>query len=329
VAANPDGARCYAASFRSYTTLSRSADETFQLGQARVANNVTESRAIAHTLLGVDDVASAVAHLKADPENHFTDRDQIQAFTREVITRAKAVLPRWFGELPKSDVVLEPIPDYLEASASSGYQPAAQDGSRPGSYLINLGHPDQQLRSNVEITALHETYPGHHLQVGLESDHQAHPIALLAGNSAFREGWARYAEALSEEMGLYSSGYARIHRRLWPSRGMVVDPGIHLRGWTRQQAIDYMVESGRFTAQECNALVDRIAVWPGQLTAYDTGALEIFALREQAERALGARFKLAAFHDAILANGAVTLPMLREIGRRWIEAQRAAPPAAH
>jgi uncharacterized protein (DUF885 family) len=286
---------------------------------------------VAHAVLGVDDIAAAVARLQADPQNHFTDREQIQTFTRDVIARARAALPRWFGQIPRSDVVLEPIPDFLEASASSGYRSPAQDGSRPGTYLINLGHPEQQLRSNVEITALHETYPGHHLQLGIEAELQEHPIALLAGNSAFREGWARYTEALAEEMGLYRSDYARIHRRLWPARGMVVDPGIHLQGWTRKQAVDYMVESGRFTAAECDALVDRVAVWPGQLTAYDTGALELFALREQAERALGSRFNLTAFHDAMLANGAVTLPMLREIGRRWIAAQvqaGSAPPAA-
>jgi uncharacterized protein (DUF885 family) len=322
VAANPDGARCYDASFRAFTTLTRSPDETFRLGQARVAQQLAEVQAITRTAFGSDDVPAMVARLERDPQNHFTDREQIQALSRDVIERAKAAMPRWFGTLPRSSVVLDPIPPHLEASTSSGYRPAAQDGSRPGSYLINLANPDKQLRSNVEITALHETYPGHHLQVGLESDSQAHPITLLAGNSAYREGWARYAEALAEEMGLYSSDYARIHRRLWPARGMVVDPALHLQGWTRKQAVDYMLESGRFTAEECDALVDRVAVWPGQLTAYDTGALEIFALRAEAERVLGSRFKLAAFHDAVLAQGAVTLPMLREIGRRWIEAQR-------
>jgi len=321
IAANPDGARCYAAAFRSYTTLERSPEDTVRLGRAQVAKNVGESRAVARKLFGSDDTAAAVARLQADRANHFATRAEIQAFTHDVIARAKAALPRWFGQLPQGDVTVEPVPDFLEAAASSSYRPPSQDGRRAAAYVINLGQPDQQLRSNVEITALHETYPGHHLQVGIEAEHQSQPIALIAGNSAFREGWARYAEALSEEMGLYSSDYARIHRRMWPARGMVVDPGLHLQGWTRQQAVDYMVESGRFTAKECDALVDRVAVWPGQLTAYDTGALEFFALREQAERTLGARFRVAAFHDALLANGAVTLPMLREIGRRWIEAQ--------
>ena len=124
-------------------------------------------------------------------------------------------------------------------------------------------------------------------------------------------------------MGLYTSDYARANRRLWPARGMVVDPGIHLFGWTREQAAAFMAESGRFAPEESATIVDRIALWPGQLTAYDTGALEFFALREQAEKALGDRFDVREFHDVVLGSGTVTLPMLREQVEAWLESKKA------
>lgn len=181
-------------------------------------------------------------------------------------------------------------------------------------------------RSNAEITAFHEAYPGHHLQIGLAQEQTgAHAITRLIGNSAFAEGWARYAEALAEEMGLYSCDFARANRRLWPARGMVVDPGVHLFGWTREQAVAYMQESGRFSPEIAAAAVDRIAVWPGQLTAYDTGALEFFSLREEARKALGERFDIREFHDVVLGNGTVTLPMLRAHVRSWLERKQSSP----
>jgi uncharacterized protein (DUF885 family) len=140
----------------------------------------------------------------------------------------------------------------------------------------------------------------------------------LVGNSGFNEGWARYAEALAEEMGLYSSPYALANRRLWPARGMVVDPGIHLFGWTREQAIEFVVASGRYDREVADSFVDRVALWPGQLTAYDTGALEFFALRDLARQTLGERFDIREFHAVLLENGSVTLPMLREQVMHWL-----------
>ena len=136
------------------------------------------------------------------------------------------------------------------------------------------------------------------------------------------EGWARYAEALAEELNLYSSDYARVQRRLWPARGMVLDPGFHVFGWSRARVVAFVVESGRFSDKEAEDLVDRIAVMPGQLTSYDSGGLEFFALRADAERELGSRFDLRAFHAVVLGRGAVTLPMLRQLVRDWIDREK-------
>lgn len=316
VGALPDGRACYQASFRLNTTLDRSPEETYALGQARVARNQAEVVQIGRQAYGTGDLDSIRARIRV---GGFASRDEMLAFSNDALRRARDAVPRAFGTMPAAPVVIEPHPAFLEATASDQYFPAADDGSRPAQYRINLGKSSTTTRAQAEITAFHETYPGHHLQIGIARQAPgAHPVARLISSGSYLEGWARYAEALAEELGLYTSPEARVSRRLWPARGMVLDPGIHLFGWTREQAVDYIVSSERMGAQEAAALVDRVVAWPGQLTAYDTGGLEIFALRELAERELGPRFDLREFHEVILRNGAVTLPMLRESVEAWI-----------
>lgn len=322
VSANPNGRACWEAAFRQNTTIARTPEETSALGEATVARYTREAGEVGREVFGTADVAELARRLDADPRNHFTSRDELLAFTRENIRHAREVMPRWFNHPPATDVVVEPTPAFMERTASSNYQPAPQDGSRPAVYNIQLYRPERQQRGTAEITAFHETYPGHHLQISAAQGMRLHPVSQIAMGGAYVEGWARYAEALAEEMGLYSPA-GRITRRLWPAHGMVVDPGLHLFGWTREHAVAYIVSSGR-TPQAAESLVDRVIAWPAELTSYDTGGLEIFALRERARRELGPRFDLKAFHDAVLMNGAVTLPMLREQVERWIAAQQAA-----
>jgi uncharacterized protein (DUF885 family) len=325
ISANPDGAACYAAAFTAMTTIQRTPDETFALGSTTVAGNLAEATAIAKASLGIAELPQIVARLRTDPKNRFQSRDELLAFTRAAVERAKAAMSQAFSVLPKADVVIEPYPTFLEASASDSYQGAPVDGSRPAKYRINLGGADEATRGSAEVTAFHETYPGHHLQIAIGREQpERHPITILVGNTAFHEGWARYAEALAEELGLYGSDYGKIQRRLWPARGMVADPGLHLKGWTPAQTIAYLKEAGRFTDKEIEALINRMAAWPAQLTAYDTGGLEFRALRKQAQAALGDRFDLREFHRVILENGAVTFPMLHKIVDRWIADQTAA-----
>ncbi len=152
------------------------------------------------------------------------------------------------------------------------------------------------------------------------------PITKLTGNSAYVEGWARYSEALAEEAGIYRTPYAPMTRRLWPARGMVVDPGLHVMGWSRQQVVDFIRQSGRFSGPEADDLVDRVAIWPGQLTAYDSGGLEIMALRREAEAALGPRFDIRKFHQRVLQSGAIPLTALRANIAAWIAAERRSEP---
>jgi len=320
IKANPNGEQCYQASFRSYTTLERPAKETFELGHREVDRNLATALAIGRKELQANDLPTLLSKLKEDPANHFSSREELLTFAQAAVSRAKDHMPKWFARVPDAKIVVEPYPDFLEQTASDSYWPAAEDGSRPAMYRISLYAYAQTTRSNAEITAFHEAYPGHHLQIALAVERPAaHPITRLVGNSGFTEGWARYAEALAEEMGLYSSNYALANRRLWPARGMVIDPGIHIFGWTREQTIAFVSESGRFDDNSAKALVDRVAMWPGQLTAYDTGALEFFALRKQAQEKLGSRFDIREFHAVLLENGSVTLPMLREQVTHWLK----------
>ncbi|HEX2204590.1 MAG TPA: DUF885 domain-containing protein [Longimicrobium sp.] len=323
LSALPNGRACWMAQYRGYTTVERTPEEVFELGRRTVERNQADMRRLGKELFGTDDPEALRRRVAEDGANRFSGRDEILAFSRASVERAKAAMPRWFGRLPKAEARVEPIEAYREASASSHYQDPADDGSRPGTYWIQLYRPEEQTRGVAEITAFHETYPGHHLQIALARERpSAHPITRFADNSGYVEGWGRYSESLAEEMGLYTLPHARIQRRAWPARGMVADPAFHMLGWTREQVIDYLMEAGRTREWSVN-LVDRIAVLPAQLTAYDTGALEIFALRRAAEERLGDRFDVRVFHDRLLEDGSLTLRMLREKMERWMAEEAA------
>lgn len=323
LAANPDGAACYGASFRSYTTISREPSETVRLGEARVAENERVARRNALEKFGTDDLNALAVRMAADTTQRFASRDAMQSFAQDAVARGARMSLALFSHLPRATVVVEPFPAYLEATASDQYSAAPRDGSRPAAYRINLSHAEEKTRFDAESTVYHETYPGHHLQIGIGGElPSGHPIGLLTGNAAFAEGWARYAETLAEENGFYVESYAPIARRRWPGRGMVVDPGVHLYGWTRARAIDYMV-AGNLSRSEAEILLDRVAVSPAQLTAYDTGGLEFFALRDEARRVLGNRFDLRQFHEQVLGYGRIPLPMLRSSVERWLAKEAA------
>lgn len=322
----PDGPACYEAMLRGYSTLKRTPAEIKILGEQVVNANRQEVQALGKKLFGTDDLRTVLAQAKQAPDNQFANPDDMLEASREMVLRAEAVMPRYFGQVPPQHVSVEPVPPYQDgAGASSRYEPPQADGT-PGVYRISLLRPGGTTRSEAEITAFHETWPGHHLQIAYaQRIRNAHPLLQLMFNSGFAEGWARYAESLSEEAGLYQTEYAKLQRRAWPARGMVVDPGIHAFGWTREQAIKFIMEAGRDTEQTAANLVDRIAAIPGQLTAYDSGAQEFFALRREAEAALRSKFDLRAFHDALLSRGTIPLPMLREVMNRWLAAQKSAP----
>ena len=318
ITANPDGLACYEASLQSYTTLDRSGQEVYELGQVTVAANKAAVIELGRVAYGLDDFKAIIDKAKNDPSDSFENSEELLQFSRDMVQRAGSEMPRWIGNMPKQPVEVVPFEEHEEGTGMSAhYRPGSSD--RPGEYRIPLFEPEKQSRGNAEAVAFHEAWPGHHLQVAVgQSVEGLHPITQIVWFSGPGEGWARYSEALSEEMGLYTTTTGPIQRRAWPARGMVVDPGIHLFGWTREEAIEFMLESGRFPESFGDQMVDRIAILPGQLTAYDSGGLEIFALRKMAEDAMGEDFDIREFHDRILENGTIPLVQLRTHIEAWV-----------
>ncbi|MDJ0793168.1 MAG: DUF885 domain-containing protein [Woeseiaceae bacterium] len=318
ITANPDGRACYDASLRSYTTLQRSGEGVYELGKQTVETNkaaVIELGKAAYELTSFEEI---MQRAKSDPGDRFTSREELLESSREMVKRAEAEMPKWIGTMPDQPVEVVPFEEHEEGTGRSAHYRPGTD-KRPGEYRIPLHKPEDQSRGNAETVAFHEAWPGHHLQVAFaKSIEGLHPVNDLIWFAGPGEGWARYSEALAEEMGLYATTTGPIKRRAWPARGMVVDPGIHLFGWTREKAIDFMMEAGRFPDSMGDDMVDRIAILPGQLTAYDSGGLEIVALRREAEAALGDDFDIGEFHDQVLENGTIPLPALRAHIERWL-----------
>ena len=323
VAANPDGAQCYRASLRRYTTLDRAPEAVFALGQRTVAGNMERVSELGQTRFGTRDIAAITRRINEAPDNRFASEDELIAYSRQVVARARQASARLFAEMPAQEMRVEPFHAFMRGSGGSSYYERQIDPDLPAFYRIASERWQTDTRGGAEITAVHEGYPGHHMQISLATRTSTRPVDNLLFNSAFVEGWARYSEALAEEAGIYETPYALMTRRLWPARGMVVDPGLHVLGWTRDQVIAFIRQSGRFQGEDADEMVDRIAALPGQLTAYDSGGLEILALRRTAEQALGDRFDLRQFHQRILENGVVPLAALRAHVESWIEAQRA------
>jgi uncharacterized protein (DUF885 family) len=274
--------------------------------------------------VGTDDLAEARRRLRTAPEYRFATADEVMAAVRETVERAWERLPAWFGAVPRARVVVEAMPASSESAPSAIYVPSA-DG-RPGTYQVNT-HPAAALsRFRADSIALHETVPGHHLQLGLARERaDAHPLTRVLGNSGFVEGWATYAEALADEMGLYTTDLARLGwlaGRAFSAAWAVVDTGIHALGWTRERARDLLVARTTTPPERVDAMIDLAAVWPGQPASYLLGGAEMQRLRADAAAALGAAFDLRRFHAAVLEDGSVTLPMLRARIARWIAAER-------
>jgi len=323
VTANPDGLACYEASLQSYTTLDRSGKEVFELGQATVAANTAAVIETGKAAYGLDDFKAIIDKVKNDASDRFKTKEELLQFSRDAVQRAESEMPKWVSQMPEQGVKVVPFEAHEEGKGMSAhYRPAGAD--RPGEYRIPLYQPEEQSRGDAEKIAFHEAWPGHHLQVAVgQSVEGLHPITQIIWFSGPGEGWARYAEALAEEMGLYQTTTGPITRRAWPARGMVVDPGIHLFGWSREQAIEFMMESGAWPDSMGDQMVDRIAILPGQLTAYDSGGLEIFALRKMAEDAMGENFEIREFHERILENGTIPLIQLRAHITAWVEDYKA------
>ena len=319
VAELPGGAECYRARLREFTGLPLTAEEVHRTGLQELERIAEEERAIARRLFGDPDLDRAFARLK-DPQYRWKDRDAVLAHARAAAERAGKAMPRVFGLVPKTAVIITPVPAVEEPTSSDRYQPGTIDGARPGEYQINVGRWFGQSKEQLESVVFHETIPGHHLQITISLERpDAHLITQLVGTSAFVEGWGLYAERLADEMQLYSSDVDRLG--MWQSRAfraarLVVDTGLHALGWPRDRAVAFMQGLHLGSDEEISAEVDRYIIWPGQATAYMTGALVIERSRAEAEKRLGQGFDLRRFHDTVLGDGALPLSMMEEKVRR-------------
>jgi uncharacterized protein (DUF885 family) len=267
-------------------------------------------------------VKALLERLRIDPKYTFRSREEIIRTAEQATARAKAAAPKAFNRMPKADMIVDPCEPYEEKSGCpASYSPASEDGTRPGRYRINAGNPRTTPRASAEATAFHEGIPGHHFQVALAAERPgAHPLTRYLFNSGFGEGWALYAEQVANELGLYSSDLdhlGRLSSDALRAARLVVDAGIHALGWTRQQAIDYMVEHTAESKAFIESEVDRYIIIPGQATAYMVGRLEIERLRREAEQRMGDRFDIRTFHDRVLEDGSVPLSLLRWKIERW------------
>jgi uncharacterized protein (DUF885 family) len=330
LAALPGGIECYRKMIRVQTSLDPSPEELHALGKAEIERIRGEFKALGEKVLHTGDLATIQKKLREDPALQFGSAEEIEAKARETLARAQAATPQWFGLLPQAPCEVMPM-SMAEAPQSTiaYYQQPATDGSRPGRYMINTYAPTTRPRYEAEALAFHEAVPGHHLQIAIAQELKDLPtFRKHMGTTAFVEGWGLYAERLAGEMGLYSGDLDRfgaLSYDAWRACRLVVDPGMHALGWTRQQAIDYMVENTMLAPNNIVNEGDRYLTWPGQALAYKVGQREILGLREKAKQRLGARFDIKGFHDAVLSHGAVTLPVLREQVETWMARVEATP----
>ncbi|MGI0149870.1 MAG: DUF885 domain-containing protein [Thermoplasmata archaeon] len=313
----PDGIPAYRRLIHSYTALDLSPEEVHATGLREVARINREMEELGEKVLGTRDRREILKRLRTDPQLYFRTRDEVEEKAREALARARAAIPRFFGRLPKADCEVVRMEAHEEKhSTIAYYRWPATDGSRPGRYFINTSAPETRPRYEAEVLAYHESIPGHHLQLAIAQELDGLPeFRKHLGVTAFVEGWGLYTERLSDEMGLYTADLDRIgvlSYDAWRACRLAVDTGMHAKGWTRTQAIEFMLENTALAQNNIVNEVDRYIAWPGQALAYKIGQLEIRRLRADAERRLGSRFDLRAFHDAVLGNGAVSLETLRE-----------------
>jgi uncharacterized protein (DUF885 family) len=321
----PVGKACYEAEIRHHTTLSLTADEVHRIGLAEIARIDAEITALGAKALGTRTLADTLQRLRTDETLYFTSEDEVEAAAQAALARAKAAAPEFFGILPKADCVVRRVPSFEAPQTHIGYyEPAHADGSKPGEYYVNVYAPATRPRFEARVLAVHESIPGHHLQIAIAQEREALPaFRRHAGYGAYVEGWALYTERLGEEMGLYETDLDRLgvlSFDAWRAGRLVVDTGIHAMGWTREEAEAFLLEHTALTQSNIVNEVDRYIGWPGQALGYKLGQRHILELRAKAEAALGEAFSLPAFHDVVLGGGPVTLPVLTRRVQAWIDA---------
>jgi prolyl oligopeptidase len=322
----PNGSTWYEYRARSYTTTRLTPDEIHRIGLDEVKRIRDEMQKIIEEVAFDGSFAEFLEFLRTDPQFYF---DTPEALYTEYLAASKRIDPelvKLFGKLPRMPYGVQPIPDSIAPDTTTAYysRPAA-DGSRAGIYWVNLYKPEVRPKYEIEVLSVHEAMPGHHLQIALQQELGDLPMfRRFMGFTAFVEGWGLYSERLGYDLGLYKDPYSRFGQLtydMWRAVRLVVDTGMHYKGWTRQQAIDFFKDNAAKTEHDIVNEIDRYILWPGQALAYKIGQLKILQIRSRAEVQLGERFDIRAFHDELLGAGALPLDLLEQRMDRWMEAQ--------
>ncbi|WP_371395529.1 DUF885 family protein [Fretibacter rubidus] len=324
----PNGEAYYQARLKHYTTTELTADEIHNIGLSEVARIQDEMRQIMTQVGFEGDLKNFYTLLRTDPQFVYPETD---AGAEAYITDATAIIDDMKGRMdslfitqPKADMVVKRVEAFREDTAFGAfYDQPALDGSRPGTYYINMKVVADQPKYLMQALAYHEGIPGHHMQIAIGMELDGLPkFRTLGGHTAYIEGWALYAEAVPKELGLYTDPYSdfgRLSMEIFRAARLVVDTGIHSKKWTREEAVQYYLDNIPNPEGDVRAEIDRYIVWPGQATAYKIGMLKIEELRAGAEAALGDRFDVREFHDVVLANGSVPLSVLEELVQEWTQ----------
>jgi uncharacterized protein (DUF885 family) len=324
----PDGGNWYAFLVKNNTTTNYTPDHIHELGLKEVARIRGEMEQVQAQVGFKGDLHAFFRHLQDDPQFYYSKPEDLIAGYQDVKRRIDDVLPKYFSLFPKADYEVRPVEAFrAESSAGAMYQSPSADGSRPGIFYVNTFNLKAQPKFGMETLSLHEAAPGHHFQISIQQELTDLPkFRRFGGNyTAYVEGWALYAESIGKEMGLFTDPYqyyGRLSDEMLRAMRLVVDTGLHSRSWTREKAVDYMLDNSSMAKSDVEAEVERYIANPGQALGYKIGQIRIREMRNKAEAALGPKFDLKQFHSEVLRDGALPMDVLEKKIERWIEKKK-------